>query len=207
MTGRAAQKTLFAKACVFLGSCTAWEHLPEATVPEVVFIGRSNVGKSSLVSALVGAKIARVSKTPGRTRQLNFFALRDEGGESLRLVDMPGYGFARASGDEIRSWTALSARYIAQRSVLRLLCVLIDSRRGLMARDVSFLEFLAENPVSFCVVLTKADKLKAGALGAAEAEVAEVLRGHPAARGAPIITSAKTGVGVDVLRGVVAGVG
>ena len=166
-------------------------------MPEVAFAGRSNVGKSSLLNALVGRdNLARVSNTPGRTQQINFFDL----GGRLRLVDLPGYGYAAAPETMVKAWTRLADRFLRGRAGLRRVLLLIDARRGLMKTDRAVMTGLDERAVSYLIVLTKADQLKPAALAALEADlVAEAAR-HVAAFPAVIATSARTGLGLPELR-------
>jgi GTP-binding protein len=194
-------RRLFAQACRFITGADRVEALPPPGLPEVAFAGRSNVGKSSLVNALTGrTTLARVSHTPGRTQQLNFFEL----GGRLVLVDMPGFGFARAAKTKIRNWTGLIERYLRGRANLRRVCLLIDSRHGPMAVDGAFMDRLDAAAVSYQVVLTKCDKVKpeelAQRLGAVDRELAQ----HPAAHPEIIATSAHEGAGLPELRAALA---
>ena len=195
-------RRLFAGPCDFLKGVVAMEGLPPADRPEVCFAGRSNVGKSTLINALTGRKaLARASNTPGRTQELNFFALGDAG----YLVDLPGYGFAEAPVDKVRRWQELLRAYLAGRPTLARAFVLIDSRHGLKPLDHEIMDLLDKAAVVFQVVLTKADKPRAGALGRAAAAVAEGLSRHPAAFPEILVTAAETGRGVPALRAAVAG--
>jgi len=170
-------------------------------LPEVAFLGRSNVGKSSLLNALTGrASLARVSHTPGRTRQLNFFTLADR----LMLVDMPGYGYAEAAKSEIAAWTDLIKLYLRGRAGLRRACVLIDARHGIKPTDRPLMAMLDEAAVSFQIVLTKADKMRPAALASLVAAVAAELASHVAAHPVIHITSAHDGLGIAALRGALA---
>jgi len=171
--------------------------LPENSSPEFAFAGRSNVGISCLVNALTGRKtLARTSHTPGRTQQLNFFDL----GGRLTMVDLPGYGYARAPKGTVDQWTALIYDYLRGRVGLRLLCLLIDSRHGLKKADDDILNLLDKSAVAYQVVLTKTDKLKAGALPGVVAKVEAGLRKHPAAAPTVMTTSARGGAGIPELR-------
>src|SRR3954463_3062937 len=158
----AARKT-FAGPVAFLKSAPTLEFLPGADVPEVAFAGRSNVGKSSLLNALTGRNaLARTSNTPGRTQELNFF---DVGTPlAFRLVDMPGYGFAKAPKDVVRKWRFLVNDFLRGRDVLKRALVLIDARHGLKEVDLDILKMLDDAAVSYRLVLTKADKVKASEL-------------------------------------------
>ena len=192
-------RKLFAGPIDFLKSAPGLKFLPEATVPEVAFAGRSNVGKSSLLNALTGRKaLARTSNTPGRTQELNFF---DVGRPlSMRLVDMPGYGFAEAPKDLVRKWRHLVNDYLRGRSMLKRALVLIDSRHGLKEVDREVMAMLDTAAVGYHLVLTKADKVKPTALAETlEATRAEAAR-HPAAHPALFATSSETGAGIAELR-------
>ncbi len=188
---------LFAQHCDFLVSAAREEQLPPPDLPEVAFAGRSNVGKSSLVNALTGRKtLARTSNTPGRTRQLNVFRLA----ERLLLVDLPGYGYARASKSDIKQWTGLTRAYLKGRPNLRRVCLLVDARHGLKEGDRQVMGILDEAAVSYQVVLTKADKAKAPELEAITATLAAELAKHPAAHPEILATSARSGLGIEALR-------
>jgi GTP-binding protein len=192
-------RRLFAGACDFVAGAATEAALPPATLTEVAFAGRSNVGKSSLINALTGRKaLARVSHTPGRTQQINFFSL----GGKLMLVDLPGYGYAKASKQRIGEWSALILRYLQGRAVLRRVLVLVDSRHGLKDSDRDLFGLLDEIGVSYQVVLTKTDdrsKIE-NPLAAITAELA----GHAAAHPQVIATSAREGTGIPELRAAVA---
>jgi GTP-binding protein len=195
-----AGRLLFAQECRFVTSASNEDGLPPDTLPEVAFLGRSNVGKSSLVNALTGRlTLARVSNTPGRTRLLNFFAL-----PRLMLVDLPGYGFAVAPKEEKRRWGSLVPRYVRGRAGLKRALVLIDARHGFLKCDREFMTLLDDAAVSYQIVLTKTDKPTPAALEArAEAMAAELLR-HRAAHPQMHLTSAREGWGIEVLRAVLA---
>ncbi len=196
-----AGRYLFAQACTFLGAAVEAERLPETALPEIAFAGRSNVGKSSLVNALTGRKtLARTSHTPGRTRQLNFF---DLGGRML-LVDLPGYGYARASKTDIKKWSALARQYLRGRPKLRRVCLLIDARHGAKDSDREIMAELDLAAVSYQAVLTKADKVKAQALAAVRDTLEAELARHPAAHPHIPVTSARTGSGIAELRAALA---
>jgi GTP-binding protein len=199
--GQEAGRLLFAKDCRFVTGAASVERLPGSSLPEVAFAGRSNVGKSSLINALTGRKaLARTSNTPGRTQEINFFVL----GEALTLVDLPGYGFAQAPKDRVARWTALVNAYLKGRPVLRRTCLLVDSRHGLMGADREVMAMLDKAAVTYQLVLTKADKVKAGALAAVEATVAAEIACRPAAHPDLISTSCQTGLGLGLLRAALA---
>lgn len=198
-----AGRKLFAQECRFVLGVAKEAQLPAPGRPEIAFAGRSNVGKSSLLNALTGRKnLARVSGTPGATRQLNFF---DLGGRAY-LVDLPGYGFARAGKGDIAEWNALIRAYLRGRANLRRLCLLIDARRGVGDADRKIMALLDEAAQSYQLVLTKTDKLPEKALaavvGALEAETAGRGACHPAV----LATSAETGAGIPELRAALAAV-
>ncbi|MGE3303684.1 MAG: ribosome biogenesis GTP-binding protein YihA/YsxC [Hyphomonadaceae bacterium] len=196
-----AGRLLFAQTAAFERGAARGEDMPEADLPEIAFAGRSNVGKSSLVNALTGRRaLARASSEPGRTRELNFFRL----GERLRLVDLPGYGFARAPKTEIARWTALTRDYLRGRVSLKRVFVLVDSRQGLMTNDAAILDMLDASAQSYQIVLTKADKPRPGELAEREAGVAAAVARRPAAHPVVLVTSAEDGRGLDVLRAEIA---
>ena len=192
-------RKLFAGTIDFLKSAPGLQYLPDPTVPEIAFAGRSNVGKSSLLNALANRKtLARTSNTPGRTQELNFF----EVGKPLkiRLVDMPGYGFAEAPKDMVKRWRFLINDYLRGRQVLKRALVLVDSRHGLKAVDHEVMEMLDAAAVSYNVVLTKADKVKKTDLEAVQQQTAEAAAKHPAAHPHLFTTSSETGSGIAELR-------
>ena len=189
---------LFAQDCRFVAGAASADAVPEATLPEIAFAGRSNVGKSSLVNALTGRKtLARISITPGRTRQLNFFELA----QRLMLVDLPGYGYASASKSDIKAWTGLTRAYLKGRPSLMRVLLLVDSRHGLKEPDREMMTMLDEAAVSYQIVLTKADKPRPAELAAVRKMVAEEAARHVAAHPELIATSAVTGEGIAELRG------
>jgi GTP-binding protein len=196
-------EALFKAASTFVKGVVRIAGLPQDGRAEVAFAGRSNVGKSSLINALTGQKsLARVSVTPGRTRELNFFTLGKDG--QLLLVDMPGYGYARASKAEVKVWTRLIRDYLKGRRVLKRVFLLIDARHGLKESDREIMSLMDEAAVSYQGVLTKADKPKAAELVATEAKVTAELAKRPAAYPQLIVTSARTGAGMPDLRAAIA---
>jgi GTP-binding protein len=196
-------EALFRGPCVFVKGVVSVADLPKDGRAEVAFAGRSNVGKSSLINALTGRKaLARVSVTPGRTRELNFFALGTDG--SLYLVDLPGYGYARASKADVKGWTRLIGDYLKGRRELKRVFLLIDARHGLKPNDRETMKLLDEGAVSYQAVLTKADKPKASELAAVQDKVASDLLKHPAAHPQVLTTSARTGAGLEELRAAIA---
>ena len=192
-------RRLFAGPIEFLKSAPDLKFLPDPDVPEIAFAGRSNVGKSSLLNALTNRKgLARTSNTPGRTQELNFF---DVGSPvQLRLVDMPGYGFAEAPKDMARRWRRLVNDYLRGRSVLKRTLVLVDSRHGLKPPDREMMDMLDAAAVSYQIVLTKADKVKPSALQPLFEGVAAEAAKRPAAHPRIFTTSSETGSGIAELR-------
>jgi GTP-binding protein len=196
-------ETLFKGPCTFVKGVVDIDGLPRAGKPEIAFAGRSNVGKSSLINALTGQKsLARVSVTPGRTRELNFFTLGKN--DDFYLVDMPGYGYARASKAEVKGWTRLIQDYLKGRRELKRVFLLIDARHGLKDSDREIMTLMDEAAVSYQGVLTKADKPKAAELSAIESKVGTELAKRPAAFPQLIDTSARTGAGIPELRAAIA---
>lgn len=194
-------RLLFAGPCDFVWGAASLDDLPAMSLPEAAFLGRSNVGKSSLVNALTGRNaLARVSNTPGRTRQLNFFDL----GQRLMLVDMPGYGHAEASKAEIARWTAAIDTYLKGRATLRRLFLLIDARHGIKPNDEEMLGRLDRAAVVSRVVLTKVDKVKPPELDRVQAATVAALKRHPAAMPEPRVTSSDTKLGIAELRAEIA---
>lgn len=198
--GRAEQaRKLFAGRVEFLLSAPELKFLPEPDFPEIAFAGRSNVGKSSLLNALTGRKaLARTSVTPGRTQELNFFEVGTP--TRLRLVDMPGYGFAKAPPKVVERWRQMVRSYLRGRPVLKRALVLIDARHGIKPPDAEMLAMLDEAAVGYRLVLTKADKIKASELAAVLADTEAEARKHPAAFPVVHVTSAEKGMGIPELR-------
>jgi GTP-binding protein len=198
-----AGRKLFATGGDFLKGVVAMSGMPPADRAEVCFAGRSNVGKSTLINALTGRRsLARASNTPGRTQEINFFTLAD----SHYLVDLPGYGFAKAPKPEVAKWQALLKAYLAGRPSLRRAFVLIDARHGVKAVDEEIMTLLDASAVTFQAVLTKADKVKAEARDAVLDQVRGRLATHPAAFPELIVTSSEKGWGIPTLRSVIAGI-
>ena len=192
-----AARILFAHPVAFMMGAVAMDGLPGPELPEVAFAGRSNVGKSSLINALVGQKyLARASNEPGRTREINFFNLDDQ----LRLVDLPGYGFARVSRGVANKFQDLGRAYLRGRPNLKRVYLLIDARHGLKAVDTEALDALDTAAVSYQIVLTKSDKLKAEEVEAVVARTQEAIRKRPASFPRVLATSAEKGTGIPELR-------
>lgn len=191
-------RKLFAQSCDFIWGADNAAALPPMTLPEIAFAGRSNVGKSSLINALTGRKtLARTSSTPGRTQQLNFFAL----GGKLQIVDMPGYGYAAVGKEKVANWTKLAHDFLRGRASLLRVYVLIDARHGLKPVDHETMEAFDRSAVSFAVVLTKADAVKAAARADVVARVEADLKRHPAAYPDVMLTSSDEGIGIAEMRG------
>lgn len=188
---------LFRRECNFATAASIDSSLPEPTVSEVAFAGRSNVGKSSLINALTGRNgLARASNTPGRTQQINFFDL----GGVIYLVDLPGYGYAAASKEKVHAWNEMVRSYLRTRQTLKRACLLIDSRHGLKDIDLETMGMLDKANVPYVIVMTKADKLKAPELAATLAAVEDELKKHPCALPHVYATSADKKLGIAELR-------
>jgi GTP-binding protein len=199
-------RRIFAGPIRFLRSAPNLKFLPDPVAKEVAFAGRSNVGKSSLLNALTGRNsLARTSNTPGRTQELNFFDVGGDEGEipSFRLVDMPGYGYAKAPKDLIKQWRFLINDYLRGRAVLKRVLVLVDSRHGIKEVDTTLLDMLDEAAVSYRIVLTKTDKIKASDLAEVAEKTAAQIRKRPAAHPEIISTSSEKGMGIPELRAAV----
>ena len=193
---------LFARPWTFEKGVVAAQGLPTDGRLEIAFAGRSNVGKSSLLNALTNQKgLARTSNTPGRTQELNLFTAE---GMPFRIVDMPGYGFAKAPKEAVDKWNRLIRRYLQGRAELARVFVLIDSRHGLKANDRTILDMLDETAVSYQIVLTKLDKLKPGQVERVKTATLEALARRPAAYPFLAATSSDTRAGIDLLRGFIA---
>ena len=190
-------RLLFAKECNFLLGIDKLVQLPDSSLPEIAFAGRSNVGKSSLINALTGRKaLARTSNTPGRTQQLNFFDL----GRRLVLVDLPGYGYAKVSKTQVAAWTRTLKAFLRGRVALRRVCLLIDSRVGLKDLDRDMMEMLDAAAVVYQVVLTKVDKLKSDELETTTSMISDELAKRSAAHPMLALTSSSKSLGIRDLR-------
>ena len=193
----AAARKLFAGPCEFVWGTGSIDSLPQPGLPEVAFVGRSNAGKSSLINALTNRKtLARVSQTPGRTREINFFKL----GERLMLVDLPGYGYAKASRTLAEEWQRLIFAYLRGRANLRRVVLLLDARRGAMEIDRAVMDLLDSAAVSYCLSLTKIDELTQAEHACVLAEVEALARKHTAAYPQLFATSALKALGLDALK-------
>ena len=197
-----AARKLFSGRVSFLKSAPELKFLPDPGVPEIAFAGRSNVGKSSLLNRLTNrGGLARTSNTPGRTQELNIFEVGEP--VRLRLVDMPGYGFAKAPKDVARKWRFLVNDYLRGRQALKRTLLLIDSRHGIKDVDREVMKMLDDAAVSYRVILTKADKIKASDLAEVQRGTEEEARKRPAAHPEVIATSSEKGLGMDALRSAV----
>jgi GTP-binding protein len=195
-------RKLFAGPIEFLKSAPELKFLPDPDVPEIAFAGRSNVGKSSLLNALTNRnKLARTSNTPGRTQELNIFESAER---ELRIVDMPGYGFAQAPRDKVAAWTKLIHSYLTGRPNLRRVYVLVDGRHGPKANDLTVMNQLDKSAVSYQIVLTKSDKPSVSELDAVVAATKAAIAKRPAAHPDLIVTSSETKFGIDILRAEIA---
>ena len=194
-------RLLFAREVLFMLSVVNLDALPPADRPEICFAGRSNVGKSSLINALTNRKgLARASNTPGRTRELNYFNVDGR----LNLVDLPGYGYARAPKTEISNWTRLTRAFLRGRAGLRRVFLLIDSRHGIKPSDVELMELLDDAAVSYQLVLTKSDKIKKAELDKVMRRTSRTIGKRPAAHPELMVTSSEKKTGLDDLRAEIA---
>jgi GTP-binding protein len=190
-------RKLFAGPCDFVWGASRIDNLPPPKLREVAFVGRSNVGKSSLINALTGRKtLARVSQTPGRTREINFFNL----GSKLMLVDLPGYGYAKTSKQLAMDWQNLIFAYLSGRATLARALLLIDARRGLMPSDLAVMELFDKAAVSYELVLTKSDEGKPAEIERQLAAMGTEAAKHTAALAEMAATSARTGAGINLLQ-------
>jgi GTP-binding protein len=193
---------LFSQPVTFKQGCTKVDNLPPEGLPEVAFAGRSNVGKSSLINALVNQKnLARTSNTPGRTQEINFFNLVDQG----FLVDLPGYGYAKESKSKVVSWNNLIRDYLRGRSVLRRVFMLIDSRHGIKEVDLEIFELLTQSAVTFQIVLTKIDKIKKAELEKCFEKTKAGLKKFVPAHPKILVTSSEKKLGLEEVRAEIAG--
>ncbi|MGX5800815.1 ribosome biogenesis GTP-binding protein YihA/YsxC [Bradyrhizobium sp. Arg314] len=201
---------LFTRAWIFIRGVPSMKFLPPEGPPEIAFAGRSNVGKSSLINALVGHKgLARTSNTPGRTQELNYFVPDGFSGEGadlppMALVDMPGYGYASAPKDKVDEWTKLIYEYLQGRVTLKRVYVLIDARHGIKAKDEEVLTLLDKAAVSYQMVLTKTDKIKAAGVPRLIEETLARIKKRPAAFPVVLATSSENAAGLDELRAAIA---
>ncbi len=194
---------LFSGPIHFVKGVVRVDGLPVEPLPEIAFAGRSNVGKSSLLNALTGRKaLARTSNTPGRTRELNYFCV----GDVLHMVDMPGYGYAKAPKAQVKGWNQLIYDYLRGRAQLKRVFLLIDARHGIKNTDQDVLALMDEAAVSYQIVLTKVDKISAAQLDRVQAETAAELAKHAAAHPEIIATSAEKRLGIDELRAAIVGI-
>lgn len=194
-------RKLFAGPSEFVKGVVAMDGLPTPDRLEVCFAGRSNVGKSSLINALIGTKgLARASNTPGRTQEINFFTQ----GPELYLVDLPGYGYANAPVKVVEKWQRLLKKYLSGRQTLRRAFVLIDSRHGVKPVDDEIMKLLDTSAVTFQCVMTKADKVKAKERDKVMDQVRSALSKHPAAYPEIVLTSSEKGDGIPTLRSIIA---
>ncbi len=190
-------RVLFASECNFIAGVDSHERMIPMSLPEVAFVGRSNVGKSSLINAVTGQNaLARTSHTPGRTQQLNFFNLRDR----MFIVDLPGYGYARASKTKVKAWNKLIRDYLKGRATLHRVCVLIDSRHGIKDVDMEIMKMLDDAAVTYMIVLTKIDKIKSKEREARLKEVEVFIAKHAAAYPFIFETSSSKNLGIEAVR-------
>ena len=194
-------KELFKKTCEFVAGAAKIEAVPINKIPEIAFVGRSNVGKSSLLNSLTQRKsLARTSKTPGCTRQLNFFQIEDK----ITLVDLPGYGYARASRKEVEGWNELIKDYLRGRPNLKQVCLLIDSRHGVKKNDEEIMSLLDELAVSYQIILTKTDKQSKKGIEEIKNKIENMAEKHAALHPEVVETSSVSHDGLNYLRGIIA---
>lgn len=192
-----AARKLFAGPCDFMLGVVSMDTLPDGDTTEIAFAGRSNVGKSSLLNALTGRNnLARASNTPGRTRELNFFDL----GGVMKLVDLPGYGYAKTSRKAADAWTRLTRDYLRGRTELRRICVLVDARHGLKPSDLEIADILDKSAVNYQFILTKTDKIKPTEIAKVIEATTKAVAKRPAAHPVILPTSSQTGFGLPELR-------
>ncbi|NCB49853.1 MAG: YihA family ribosome biogenesis GTP-binding protein [Alphaproteobacteria bacterium] len=190
-------KTLFSAECTFVKGVVDVEGFPKPFLNEVAFIGRSNVGKSSLINALVGKRgLARTSNTPGRTQEINFFNL----GEKILLVDLPGYGYAKAPQKKVGEWNAFIFAYLKGRVPLRRAFLLIDSRHGVLKKDEEAMDVLDKSAVPYQMILTKVDKIKESHLAKIRVSVEALKSKHPALFPEILATSSEKKIGLEDVR-------
>lgn len=188
---------IFGGTCEFIFGATDSAILPKTTLQEIAFVGRSNVGKSSLINALTNRNhLARVSNTPGRTRQINFFSLVDK----LMLVDLPGYGYAKVSKDERLGWSNLIYDYLRGRPQLARVCLLIDSRREVKESDIQVMDILDESAVSYQIILTKSDQVPETELTMKITNIKDLMNKHAAMYPEIIVTSSRKARGIEELK-------
>jgi GTP-binding protein len=190
------KKDVFTLNPKFLMSVANLQQLPELKNIEIAFIGRSNVGKSTLINKILGKKIALTSKTPGRTKQLNFFLL----GDKLAIIDMPGYGYAKTSRSDINHWKRLSFGYFNNSSKLKRVFLLIDIRRGIKEKDLEIIDILNKIPVSFQIILTKSDQLKEDEIIKITDQIAKDSINHAAMNPNILISSSKYNSGIETIK-------
>lgn len=189
--------SFFSSSCNFLIGTTDFNLFPKTNIPEIAFIGRSNVGKSSMLNAIVNRKsLARVSVTPGRTQQVNFFSLNNQ----ILLVDLPGYGFAKAPKNLVKSWERMSLGYLKNSVNLKKLFLLIDSRHGFKDSDINFMMQLKKHGISYQIILTKVDKTNKEAIEKIITYIKNNLSDHPSLMPILILSSSKTNLGIDEIR-------
>ncbi len=191
---------LFKGECTFVAGVNTLDMLPDITLPEVAFAGRSNVGKSSLINALTNRKaLARTSHTPGRTQQLNFFDI----GNAFLLVDMPGYGYAKVSKKQRADWSTLMRSYLRGRVSLKCVFLLVDSRHGLKDSDVDMMKMMDETAVPYRILLTKSDQIKKSDREKVTEDLQMALKKHPAAFPEPVLCSAHKKEGIDEIQDII----